>query len=136
MLLLLIRLWLLFAAACALGACAGDRAPLLRLTWFVEFDTSTYGLCFSCHDAERLLDDANFLHDKHLEGEDAPCAACHDPHGSRTNTHLINFMRYDANGREVVMPSRSTGMLEYQDLGEGEGQCFLYRHGEEHSPNR
>ncbi len=126
--------------ATPVGPHGSHFAPIARgaypLVDFVEFDTASYGLCFSCHDAERLLDDANFLHKKHLEGEDAPCAACHDPHGSRTNTHLINFMRFDSSGREVVMPSRSTGMLEYQDLGEGQGQCFLYCHGEEHSPNR
>ena len=123
-----------------LGPHGSVHAPIVRgsypLVDFVEFTPSAYGLCFSCHDENRLLEVAAFEHEKHLEGEDAPCAACHDPHGSRINTHLINFMRFDSTGREVVRPSQTTGLLEYQDLGEGRGQCYLNCHGEEHNPKR
>ena len=43
-----------------------------------------------------ITDRANtFKHEKHVTDANSPCAACHDPHGSRQNAHLINFMLRD-----------------------------------------
>jgi len=124
----------------ALGPHGSAHAPILErrypLVDRVSESPATYALCYKCHDRERLLDDAPFPHEKHVEKERAPCAACHDPHGSRTSTHLINFMRFDSTGAEVVRPSEETGRLEFIDLGEGRGECFLNCHGEEHKPER
>ncbi len=61
----------------------------------------TYPLCFSCHDQDYLLNPMRppnapsvALHKAHVldhPGKEAPCSACHDPHGVATNPHLINF---------------------------------------------
>jgi predicted CXXCH cytochrome family protein len=124
--------------ATARGPHGSAHAPILERSYSLAdptpFDTATYAMCFKCHDYSVLRDDAAFPHKKHLENADAPCAACHDPHGSRSSTHLINFLSFDANGAQVVTPSRSTGRLEFQDLGNGEGRCYLMCHGEDHCP--
>jgi hypothetical protein len=69
-----------------------------------------------------------------VDGEDAPCAVCHDAHGSRQGVGLINFMLQDSTGRTVVTPSQSQGRLEFISLGPGRGQCYLTCHGENHEP--
>ena len=96
----------------------------------------SYELCYKCHNRSFLINDqANtFLHDTHVQGGNAPCAACHDAHGSRQNQHLINFMRIDTSGNSVVSPSSSTGRLEYNSLGVGSGECYLECHGVDHGP--
>ncbi|MHC4153037.1 MAG: cytochrome c3 family protein [Planctomycetota bacterium] len=73
-------------------------------------------------------------HRQHLEDE-APCSACHDPHGISfsqgnpiNNSNLINF------DITIVGAESSTGRLEFEDLGEFAGRCFLRCHDKEHSP--
>jgi hypothetical protein len=68
--------------------------------------------------------------------QEAPCSACHDPHGisamqgtTLNNSHLINF------DLAIVSPS-NTGRLEYEDTGLFRGQCFLTCHGSLHNPTR
>jgi hypothetical protein len=96
----------------------------------------TYALCYKCHNRDFLINDRarTFLHREHVVGERAPCAACHDAHGSRQNIRLINFMLRDRTGKTVVSPSRSQGRLEYVSLGPGRGQCYLLCHGKNHEP--
>jgi len=122
----------------ARGPHGSIHAPILERTYSLSdpthFDESTYEMCFKCHDSGVLRDDAAFPHKRHLENADAPCAACHDPHGSRSSTHLINFLVFDENGAQVVTPSASTNRLEFQDLGNGRGRCYLMCHGEDHCP--
>ena len=52
-------------------------------------------------------------------------------YGSQRNTHLIKF-------GETQDPMRiqrsSSGRLEFIDLGEKTGQCFLTCHGVDHNP--
>ena len=94
-----------------------------------------YALCYKCHDRNSIRRDDSFKeHDKHILGDNAPCSACHDPHGvsatqgnSFNNSHLINF---DLN---IVSPN-SKGVLMFEDLGTFRGQCYLSCHGEEHDP--
>lgn len=101
----------------------------------VLFSEADYALCFKCHAWDNgLRDTSAFVHKRHLENVDTSCAACHDPHGSRTSTHLINFLRFDENGIEVVKPSSSTGRLEFIDLGDGRGECYLTCHDVDHCP--
>jgi predicted CXXCH cytochrome family protein len=121
-----------------LGPHGSDHEPILRgaypLVDFVEESSEVYALCYTCHDEELLRTSASFEHKRHLENAKAPCAACHDPHGSRLWPHMINFLRFDEMGREVVRPSINTGRLEFVDLGNGRGRCYLNCHGEEHDP--
>ncbi|MGE5302548.1 MAG: cytochrome c3 family protein [Alphaproteobacteria bacterium] len=95
-----------------------------------------YALCYKCHDRDFLINDqaGTFPHKKHVVDSQASCAVCHDAHGSRQNSHLINFMLRDMTGKPVVSPSASQKRLEYVSLGEGRGQCYLSCHGTNHEP--
>ncbi len=89
-------------------------------------DPIEYAMCYKCHDRDSIRADESFAeHKKHVFGEDAPCSACHDPHGSEQNTHLINF------DVSIVKPNKN-GLLEFQDLGRFRGSCSLSCHGEDH----
>ncbi len=113
--------------------------PILEREYQVNDPTQetfqAYALCYKCHNRSYILDDRGGFkeHKKHIEGKDSSCAVCHDAHGSRRNSHLINFMLQDRTGKAVVTPS-SSGRLEYISLGPGRGQCYLTCHGEDHNP--
>ena len=93
-----------------------------------------YALCYKCHSRSAVFSDHNgFPHQKHVVELQTPCATCHDAHGSRNSAHLINFMVRGKTGTTVVSPSGS-GRLEFQDLGPGQGQCYLSCHGSDHNP--
>lgn len=95
-----------------------------------------YSLCYKCHARSAVLSDrGGFPHRRHVVELQAPCAACHDAHGSRTNAALINFAVRGRNGGVIVSPSRR-GRLDFQPLGPGQGQCFLNCHGADHDPQR
>ena len=93
-----------------------------------------YALCYSCHSRSNILGDNSFReHNKHINGEDAPCNICHDPHGisstqgnATNNTHLINF------DTSVVRP-RGNGDLRFVDQGDRRGTCYLVCHGKDHN---
>ena len=119
----------------------GSRfAPILER----EYDSNdptvesfqTYGLCYKCHNRHFLMSDLSrsFSHKVHVGDQQAPCAVCHDAHGSRHNPGLINFMLRDRNGKVVVTPSQQQGRLEYIALGTGRSQCYLQCHGRNHEP--
>jgi predicted CXXCH cytochrome family protein len=88
-----------------------------------------YALCYDCHARSSILGNQGFTkHSLHIVEERTSCHTCHNAHGSPFNTHLIFF-----NTREVVSPS-SSGRLEFIDLGNLSGQCYLTCHGENHNP--
>lgn len=95
---------------------------------------ANYALCYECHSRNSILNDDSFSeHRKHIEGENAPCNACHDPHGiSATqgnitnNSHLINF------DTSIVSP-RGDGDLRFVDQGNFSGACYLQCHGFDHN---
>ncbi|MEF9425914.1 MAG: hypothetical protein L0956_01585 [Candidatus Mariimomonas ferrooxydans] len=104
---------------------------------YTQENSYNYALCYKCHDRNSILNDESFKeHKKHIEGEDAPCSACHDPHGisltqgnSINNNHLINF------DITIVQPDMM-GRLRFEDLGTFSGRCYLRCHGENHNPKR
>ena len=73
-----------------------------------------------------------FPHWSHVVKDQAPCAVCHDAHGSRANAHLIDFMTRDAAGTPVVS-ANSAGQLGYVTTGLGHGTCSLKCHGTDHA---
>jgi predicted CXXCH cytochrome family protein len=97
--------------------------------------SALYALCYKCHSRSSILGNQSFKeHKKHIEGEKASCATCHDPHGissaqgnSTNNAHLINFNTLE------VQPSNS-GKLEFIDLGQRRGKCYLKCHNKNHDP--
>jgi predicted CXXCH cytochrome family protein len=119
------------------GPHASRFAPILER----QYDTAdltpesaaSYDLCYKCHDRGRIVTPqaTGFPHAQHVVDQKAPCAACHDAHGSRENSHLINFMLRDQNGRVVVSPG-AAGRIEYVSTVPGQGNCTLSCHGASH----
>ncbi|MHC4259900.1 MAG: cytochrome c3 family protein [Planctomycetota bacterium] len=120
------------------GPHGSDYPPLLAYRYETADDTreseSAYELCYKCHSRNSILNDESFSKHK-LHVEEAPCSACHDPHGissaqgtTENNSHLINF------DISIVRSDSSTGRLEFQDQGVFHGQCYLECHGRNHSP--
>lgn len=99
----------------------------------VQESFASYALCYKCHNRSAVLTDQPFKHREHIVEEKSSCAICHDPHGSRQNPALINFMLRDDTGQPIVQPS-SSGALSFQPLGADSGRCFLTCHGEDHDP--
>lgn len=112
----------------------GSRyAPILELPYEMAYPTLeapvSYALCYKCHERDSLLrDSGSFPHRKHVVDGKAPCAVCHDAHGSRSNPGLINFMARDRSGKEIVSPSAKLGRMEFRSLGPQRGQCTLTCH--------
>ena len=121
------------------GSHGSRYAPILEREYQMNDPSTeafqTYAMCYKCHNRTYLIGDRarTFPHKKHVVEKQAPCAACHDAHGSRQGIRLINFMLRDRTGRTVVSPSRA-GRLEYVSLGPGRGQCYLACHGKNHEP--
>ncbi len=104
---------------------------------FMESNAS-YALCYNCHNRSTLMSmTGRFPHEKHVVEQRASCAACHDPHGSQRNSHLINFMVLTKTGSPVVRAS-SSGRLEFDPApGQpGHGSCYLTCHGSNHNPKK
>lgn len=90
-------------------------------------NSTTYALCYKCHDRNNILDDRSFSdHKKHIAGVKSPCTACHDPHGVKNATHLINF---DLN----IVSANSSGQLSFSDRGVFSGECSLKCHNKQHN---
>ena len=123
------------------GPHGSRHAPILEREYQMNDPTPesflSYELCYKCHNRNYLINDQarTFPHNRHVQRAQASCAVCHDAHGSRENLHLINFMRVDSTGKTVVNPS-SSGRLEYNSTGVGEGNCYLSCHGVNHNPRR
>lgn len=88
---------------------------------------TTYALCYKCHDRNNILDDRSFpKHRRHIERAKSPCTACHDPHGVKNVSHLINFDRN-------IVSANSSGNLSFQDNGRFRGSCSLKCHNRNHN---
>lgn len=117
--------------------------PILRQRYetadFTAESASAYALCYRCHDRDNLLNTTPGVgsfryHRKHVVEEQAPCSACHDPHGIRddgvsgSHTHLINF------NASIVQPSGMVSVPQFVDTGTHSGYCMLNCHGRMHGP--
>jgi len=97
---------------------------------------SSYALCYKCHDRSSILfDTTGFPHKQHVVDQRTSCAVCHDPHGSRQGTQLINFMTLSKLGAPVARPSKS-GRLEFDadPARPGHGKCYVNCHNADHNP--
>lgn len=121
------------------GPHGSNYKPLLekeyRTDSVVIESPQSFALCYKCHDRTALMTTGKFPHAKHLK-DDISCAACHDPHGSRTQPHLINFMLFDGTAsRNPVVTSSGTSPIQYTKTATG-GNCTLMCHGENHRSER
>lgn len=79
-----------------------------------------YELCYFCHDRRSILANESFQkHKEHVVYYHAPCSACHDPHGTSLNQHLIRF-----SSSFMATGSLSTYVSSYT----GRPQCLLTCH--------
>jgi len=98
----------------------------------------SFALCYKCHDRTALMTTGKFPHAQHLSNTTVPtntasCAACHDPHGSRNQSHLINFMLFDGTAlRNPVVTASGASPIQYTKTATG-GNCTLMCHGKDHN---
>ncbi len=84
--------------------------------------SNAYELCYACHDRNNILSDGSFkAHKMHVVYNQISCAQCHDAHGSRTNTSLINF------DNSAVFPN-SFGEMIFMPTVHGKPRCYLSCH--------
>jgi predicted CXXCH cytochrome family protein len=113
------------------GPHGSTYAPILErqlaLTDGSPHSPSLYALCYKCHSYESILADESFSeHYRHVAEKQIACTTCHDPHGSESNTHLINF------NVNYVSRSHDNNRMEFVDGGAQTGNCSLFCHGKDH----
>lgn len=97
---------------------------------------NSYELCYECHDRNTLLlPGSGFPHDTHVVNDQVSCAACHDAHGSRSHSFLVDFMTRTLAGADVVTPPLGGGTIQFVPTSPGHGSCSLNCHGHEHNPS-
>jgi len=98
-----------------------------------EESATTYGLCYRCHDRERVLDSDVFPeHRRHVVDLRASCSTCHNPHGSVNNRALLRFD--EQIGFVAAAPSIAAGRLAFESNAPGNGACYVTCHGYDHDP--
>jgi predicted CXXCH cytochrome family protein len=113
------------------GPHGSNFAPLLGANYTTLDNTAessqAYALCYSCHNRQSILNNESFSeHRRHIVDKRVPCSVCHDPHGVRENSNLINF------DRDVVEAPGPGVSIEYKDTGNKRGSCTVKCHGETH----
>jgi predicted CXXCH cytochrome family protein len=87
---------------------------------------TNYALCYKCHSRASITGNGSSsfsFHSLHIKSPiNAPCSACHDPHGVTTNKHLINF------DTTIVSGPTSGGPPTYTSTGVAAGSCNLVCH--------
>ncbi|NWF75654.1 MAG: cytochrome C [Nitrospirae bacterium] len=87
-----------------------------------------YQLCYQCHNRNSILSNESFFyHNLHISIVGASCRTCHNPHGSIQYTHLIDL-------ESPSIGHSDSGNLDFIDLGNKTGQCFLNCHSRNHDP--
>lgn len=100
-------------------------------------------LCFKCHSQASIwagLPSGGFSHDRHISGRSKSCINCHDPHGSATHEHLLNFLKYSNYKGTIYEILANGGNPEpywRDDPDDGidnpAGTCFMSCHGSAHN---
>ena len=81
-----------------------------------------YALCYKCHDQSMVLSDC--LHRSHVRDDQTSCLTCHDPHGVKSQTRLINF--------NTLYVKPLNGLIVFTDRGPNGSSCTLTCHGKAH----
>ncbi|WP_316364423.1 cytochrome c3 family protein [Candidatus Thiodiazotropha sp. CDECU1] len=101
----------------------------------VNATTLSNDLCFKCHDSGNLYTDQSFPHNEHVINNNLGCINCHDPHGSASSPHLINFLTSSNIAGQVRVITGAGDYVEptWIDAGVHNGSCWLTCHGEVHN---
>ena len=110
----------------------GSNYKYLLKKNFTENDGSEgvfqYELCYTCHARASILSNESFqFHNLHVAVAGTSCRTCHNVHGSMQYSHLIDL-------NSISISPSGSGALEFRDLGERAGECFLSCHGRDHNP--
>ena len=99
-----------------------------------NFNTLSDNLCLKCHDAASLFGNESFLHREHVVENNTSCINCHDPHGSASYPHLINFLTSSNVSGNLVRISGAGPYFEPTWISNGQysGTCYLSCHGTVH----
>ncbi len=130
----------------------GSTEASLKTSRYDQIDPSTYtygsqqyALCWQCHSEDKVVRTSGGTnpqnafgtrHDKHVRGERAACALCHDVHASYDNGEdgLINFAYALKRGWNLSLGSNTLSSA-FQDTGTNRGSCYFSGcHGEGHNP--
>ena len=99
--------------------------------------STDFVLCFKCHSEAALLVTplSGFSHQRHINTRTKSCVNCHDPHGSHSYNHLINFQTNSTytGGPYVIDPAGANTQPVFQDNGTYTGSCTLNCHGNAHN---
>jgi len=112
--------------------------PLIREQYLTADNTpesyQSYALCYRCHDRNSIMSNITFKkHSTHVVNDHAPCSACHDPHGVKTDPvsgDHIRLMNFDT---RIVTPAPGNVYPLYKSLGSRTGSCTLVCHGVTHT---
>ncbi len=98
------------------------------------FNLASGGLCMKCHDAGSLYGNDSFLHRQHVVDRGLSCLNCHDPHGSASYPHLINFLTSSSASGQTLEITGLGGSSDptWVDTGRYRGTCYLNCHGTVH----
>lgn len=99
-----------------------------------NFSTVSDSLCLKCHDAGSLFGDVSFPHRQHVIDNNTACISCHDPHGSASYPHLINFLTFSSVAGTTLEITGTDTYFEptWIDNGQYSGTCYLNCHGKVH----
>lgn len=106
-----------------------------------------YAVCWACHDeAQTITGESTFgqykngvynknYHDKHVNGEQAPCIVCHDVHAPHDSGEqgLISFDFAIQNGYDISYLAGGDGSSSFWING-NQGSCAISCHGKSHNP--
>ncbi len=104
----------------------GSRfSPILRFNYSTSNGPESgyaYELCYECHDRNSILNDDSFAaHKQHIVYGNNSCSGCHNAHGSRNHSALIEF------DKNAVSPN-TLGQLNYVSFIPGKPRCSLVCH--------
>ena len=104
-------------------------------SWLRSIESlAAYELCYRCHDRDSIRNNISFpYHRRHIVSARISCNICHDPHGiSSDQGDAVNHSRLINFDTSYAQPAQISGLMEFQDLGDRTGTCYMDCHGKNH----
>lgn len=111
---------------------------------YTNWNTANYQLCWKCHDPAKIVGTSKTnkavnafddLHWIHVDGEQTPCVACHNPHAPHDagEQGLVDFSYALANGFDMQLIGGRTVSTAFWING-NTGYCYIACHNKDHTP--